>query len=57
MAALVADWTDGIGSIETTTITNPIIDNETHYYLLYLEIDPDAAVDDAHFYRAKIDWE
>ena len=57
VADLLADWTGGIGSIETTDIAYPTIDNDTYYYFLWLNVEPDAAVDDVRFYRAVIDWD
>ncbi|MBA7571307.1 hypothetical protein ES708_13066 [subsurface metagenome] len=56
MAALVADWTGGDGSIETTTITYPTIDNNAYSYVVYTRVDPKEYVLDVQFYRAEITW-
>ncbi len=56
MADLVADWSDGKGSIETTTINYPTIDNEAYSYALELLIAPITYMIDAMFYRAEITW-
>ena len=56
LATLVADWTDGNGSIETTDINYAKIDNEAYSYSLDAQIDPDAVVSDAQFRRAEIMW-
>ncbi|MBA7521500.1 hypothetical protein ES705_13607 [subsurface metagenome] len=56
MASVTADWTDGVGSRETTTIEYATIDNELYSYLLYAELFPQGAVSVVKFYRAEIMW-
>ncbi len=56
MASLLADWSDGHGSIETTTIGDAKIDNEAYSYSLEIRLDPDASILDVAFGRVVIDW-
>ena len=56
MAEILADWTDGEGEKSETTITEPVIDNENHSYMLQLNLLPNDNIDDVRFWRAQIDW-
>lgn len=53
---LVADWTDGYGSIEGTTFNYPVIDNVNYTYVLMVEIDANDAVTDAWFTCFVLEW-
>ena len=57
MATVTADWTIGNSSGYTETIAYPDIDNETYSYMIDVALDPNDAVEDVKFYRAKIDWD
>ncbi len=56
MAELIADWTDGYGSIADTSIVDAVIDNDTYVYYLLLRLQPNNAVADVHFTGAKISF-
>ena len=56
MCSLSADWSDGYGSVETPTITDPVIDNENRDYFLSVKIDPNDDVMEVRFNGALIDW-
>lgn len=56
LATLVADWTGGDGSIETTTIEYAKIDNVAYYYIFAVFLNPEATAGDVQFERAIIDW-
>ena len=56
MANLTADWTDGNGSIETTTINYATIDNAAYHYILKVYLNPAVIASDGYFKHAKIYW-
>ena len=57
LAGITADWTGGYGSKETTEIAGMPIDNTNKTYVLRLDMDPDASVNDGRFTGAVIDWQ
>ena len=56
MSTLTVDWSDGYGSVEDTSITDPTINNGAYDYVLYLAIDPNDDVTEVMFTGALIDW-
>ena len=56
MADMSADWTDGYGSIEDTTIDYDTIDNETYTYDLMVSLSPNDDVNDVRYTAGVIEW-
>jgi hypothetical protein len=56
MIALVADWTTGWSSINTTTIAYATVDNDLYSYVLRLRVDPNDSVDDVAFSGVVIEF-
>lgn len=56
MVGVDADWTDGNGSGEETSISYATIDNTIYSYALYIDISPTNSVGDCVFYCAQIDF-
>ena len=56
MCDVIADWTDGDGSLEQSTINYPVIDNENYAYAIRVTMDPNDATSDIKFRFLRIDW-
>ena len=56
MGFIVADWTDGAGSVYDDSIDYATIDNENYTYMLKLALTPNDHVDDVKYYGGKIDF-
>jgi len=56
MSAIEANWSDGYGSIEDTTIDYATIDNVNKHYSVTLGINPFESVDDTFFTGAVIEF-
>ena len=54
---LVADWTDGYGTIEATAFNYPVIDNINYCYELLLELQMNDSVEDAWFTCFVLEWQ